>query len=588
MLNITTPESSAELAQHLSALAATGSDQTRGMHPVVPLNYYGGDSASLNSNSGGYGNTGKLRSSGSRGVHFAEAKVAVGEAAVGGESNSPMARGPPSHPDERLTTELELCTPVLSEGKLSAIDEVLAEIKSFLAGILLASCGSISGNSQDCGDLVPIGAYHLGVVGPEDDIDTVFVVPSHMRLQAFIPMVVTELERQVQVVSSISDASSDGHLEAPGLRFNWRGIGIVVLFAMHIPDLPSPSAYAGIVQTTAGLFSRSVSEALLACVPNVELFRMLLRFIRVWAKRRGVYGAHFGFFSGTAWAICCARICQMHKCSQFLPLVANFFRTMSRWDWSQPLGVLTDSSAATSGPGGCAEAPESFQGMPVQLPGTAPAGLSATSRVTQTTARMVQKELRRGYKLVKQVELARVHWSEVYCSARFFQRHKHYLEFDFMAASEPVYALWRAFAKQQIQTLVPFFEETCKEIVTLRPWPEWLDFKDKKWPYASAVFVGLHLERAKEGSAQGANQSFDLREPIVKFMEAIATWPEADKYLDSFELEIRHVKVEQLEQWLDNREKGLVAHHVGDQPLQQGLVLQSLGEKTIITETVLQ
>jgi len=46
----------------------------------------------------------------------------------------------------------------------------------------------------------------------------------------------------------------------------------------------------------------------------------------------------------------------------------------------------------------------------------------------------------------------------------------------------------------------------------------------------------------------------------VKFLEAISSWPEADKHTDQFELLIRHVRLVELEQWLDNQRKGLVAN----------------------------
>merc|ERR1719264_1572238 len=91
-------------------------------------------------------------------------------------------------------------------------------------------------------------------------------------------------------------------------------------------------------------------------------------------------------------------------------------------------------------------------------------------------------------------------------------------------------------------------------MVTLRPWPEWVDFQDAEWPHARAIFVGLHLGRQQE-----SRRAFDLREPIVKFLEAISTWPEAEKNCNKFELLIKHVRLSELEQWLENKRKGVPA-----------------------------
>jgi poly(A) polymerase Pap1 len=188
--------------------------------------------------------------------------------------------------------------------------------------------------------------------------------------------------------------------------------------------------------------------------------------------------------------------------------------------------------------------------------------------------KILQKELRRGFKTVKQVELARVHWSDVYNSARFFQRHRHYLEFSFLASSKEVFYDWMLWAKRQVQTIVRLFESTSKDIVSLRPWPEWLDFKDQTWSHASAIFLGLHLERGKDGQTEGGRRSFDLREPIVKFLEATATWPETERYANQFELEIRHVKIDQLQQWMENRNTGRPSRSQSSQA--PGLLLQTL------------
>jgi len=194
-------------------------------------------------------------------------------------------------------------------------------------------------------------------------------------------------------------------------------------------------------------------------------------------------------------------------------------------------------------------------GMTVLLP-AGPIGVSCTPNVTETTARIIQKELRRGYKMVQQVELRRAPWTEVTSRSNFFKRHRHYLQFDFMAASEDVFAAWLNWSRMRMQDLVRLFETMSSSVVTLRPWPEVVPFRDADWPHAQSVFLGLHLERSAEGAedqqGEGARRSFDLREPIVKFLEDISTWPEAGRHAGQFELLIRHVRLAELEQWLED------------------------------------
>jgi poly(A) polymerase len=495
-----------------------------------------------------------------------------------------------------LTNELDTLAPVLSEEQLADVKQALGLLLVLLQQCLSQCCSSALGNDvQAHGELLPAGAYHMGVASPGDVIDVVFESPPYVPLQELSAQVAKALQQEQ--AGMVSLASDDGTLSAPGLKFAWRGITIKLLFAVCIPDIPRSTADGGIVKNVAGMVAHEVSQKLLSCVPDIDQFRLLLRFVRFWAKCRGIYGRTFGYFSGTAWAICCARICQQNPKAQLPQLASQFFRTLGRWEWPAPLttlssdgppgnllpgpGAAASSSSSAIQPSGSMNTSDPFQPkMPVLLPvGTS---VVATTSVSETTMKILQKEFRRGMKTAKQVELFRLHWSDVYNSARFFNRHRHYLEFDFMAADEELLNTWSVWASNQLEGVVQLFESTSKELVTLRPWPEWLTFKDSKWAHARAIFCGLHLERGgKDGENENKRTSFDLREPVVKFLETMASWPGVDQYNGQFELEVRHVKLDDLEKWLDNRAKGLIAH--SSPAPRQGLYLQNIEETSMDT-----
>ena len=68
-------------------------------------------------------------------------------------------------------------------------------------------------------------------------------------------------------------------------------------------------------------------------VPNVKRFRLLLRLVKAWAKRKGLYGNMVGFLGGASWAILVAKVCQLEVDSSgpFAHLVFLFFDVSFRY-----------------------------------------------------------------------------------------------------------------------------------------------------------------------------------------------------------------------------------------------------------------
>ena len=93
-------------------------------------------------------------------------------------------------------------------------------------------------------------------------------------------------------------------------------------------------------------------------VPNVKRFRLLLRLVKAWAKRRGLYGNMVGFLGGASWAILVAKVCQLEVDSngplahlvflffdvslENLRVIAHYnieLQEMSHWPWPAPVAL---------------------------------------------------------------------------------------------------------------------------------------------------------------------------------------------------------------------------------------------------------
>jgi poly(A) polymerase len=84
-----------------------------------------------------------------------------------------------------------------------------------------------------------------------------------------------------------------------------------------------------------------VTDSVLALVPNIPNFRLTLRLIKLWAKKRGVYSNVFGYLGGVSWAILTARVCQLYPNAVPAALAQRFFRFYSMWKWPTPI-TLTE------------------------------------------------------------------------------------------------------------------------------------------------------------------------------------------------------------------------------------------------------
>ena len=191
------------------------------------------------------------------------------------------------------------------------------------------------------GKIFTFGSYRLGVHGPGSDIDTLCVAPKHVQREDFF----TIMESLLREREEVSELAAVPEAFVPLIKTKFMGISIDFLFArLAVPriddslDLKDDNLLKNLDEREVrSLGGSRVTDEILHLVPNVHVFRLALRCIKLWASRRAIYANVMGFLGGVAWAMLVARICQLYPNESAGPIVSRFFIIMLQWKWPQPV-----------------------------------------------------------------------------------------------------------------------------------------------------------------------------------------------------------------------------------------------------------
>ncbi|XP_051937003.1 poly(A) polymerase gamma isoform X2 [Hippocampus zosterae] len=432
-------------------------------------------------------------------------------------------------------------------GKLNNfVKEWIAEI-SELKNLPPSAISSVGGK------IFTFGSYRLGVHTKGADIDALCVAPRHVERSDFFQSFFEKIKQHEEIkdLRAVEDAF------VPVIKFKFDGIEIDLLFArlalQSIPDnldLRGDSILRNLdIRCIRSLNGCRVTDEILYLVPNKENFRLTLRAIKLWAKRRGIYSNMLGFLGGVSWAMLVARTCQLYPNAVAATLVHKFFLVFSKWEWPNPVLLKQPEDSNLNLPvwDPRVNPSDRYHLMPIITP--AYPQQNSTYNVSTSTRTIMSEEFKYGLSVTDEILQGKAEWPKLFEPPNFFQKYKHYIVLTASASTEENHLEWIGLVESKIRVLVGNLERN--EYITLahvnpQSFPGSKENRNEN-DFVSMWFIGIIFKKVE--NAESVN--IDLTYDIQSFTDTVYRQANNINMLkDGMKIEATHVKKKQLHQYL--------------------------------------
>ncbi|XP_071596448.1 poly(A) polymerase gamma isoform X2 [Heliangelus exortis] len=367
------------------------------------------------------------------------------------------------------------------------------------------------------GKIFTFGSYRLGVQTKGSDIDAVCVAPRHVERGDFFQSFFEKLRHHEEIknLRAVEDAY------VPVVKFEFDGIEIDLVFA-RLPvhtvsdnlDLHDDSHLKTLdIRCIRSLNGCRVTDEIINLVPNKENFRLALRAIKLWAKRRGIYSNILGFLGGVSWAILVARICQLYPNAVASTLVNKFFLIFSKWEWPRPvmLKQIADSNLNLPVWDPKVNPSDRHHVMPIITP-TYPQQ-NSTYNVSSSTRAVMVEEFKRGLAVTDEILQGKADWSKLFEPLNFFEKYKHYIVLTASASTEEHHLEWAGLIESKIRVLVGNLEKN--EFITIahvqpQSFPGNKELCERNG-HVSMWFLGIIFRKAENAESVNIDLTYDIQ-----------------------------------------------------------------------------
>uniref|UniRef100_G3NS21 Poly(A) polymerase n=1 Tax=Gasterosteus aculeatus aculeatus TaxID=481459 RepID=G3NS21_GASAC len=449
---------------------------------------------------------------------------------------------------EQLIKTLATCDAFVDDLELRRRENAVEQLESLFKEWLTEICKELNipdhVTEKVGGKIFTFGSRHLGVDSKGDDVDALCVGPRFIQRNDFFTSFFEKLRVQKEV-KDIRVSPSDLFTCVPVITMSYEGIKIDLLFASvdrnSIPqnlDLSNSLLKNSSVTCIRSLNGYRVTEEILRSVPNVQSFKLVLRAIKLWAKRRNIYSSMLGFLGGVSWAILVARICQVYPNATASTLVNKFFKVYSMWKWPVPIELKRPEDYNMNLPvwDSRINPSDRCHVMPIITP-TYPQQNTAFN-VSLSTLAVWMEEIQWGLAVTQDIQENKADWLELFQEPDFLNKYQHFILLHASSAAGKQHLEWVGLVESKIRLLVENLERhVYVKRAHINPQStSGSNDQSTKW------LIGLLFNMG-----ESKRQKIDMTFPLMSFTDTIYSLADSCKvYKEGMTISARYLAKDQL------------------------------------------
>ena len=477
----------------------------------------------------------------------------------------PVSVSGPSESDiqsnELMRQWIDSVAPLAVSSEVSKRQRIIESLQSLVSQWVGENSAAQGLAGDHFGKVFTFGSFRLGLISPDSDIDALAVGPRHVTREGFFD----EFPRKLVTLPGIESIQPVPDAVAPLIKLKIEGVEVDLLFAkinvasidpLTLTALDDDSYLKNLDEKSVRCVNGTrVADSILRLIPDRTSFRLALRVIKYFAKKRGLYANVVGFFGGITWALLVARVCQMYPKFCAFQLVQKFFLVFARWNWKNPVllypveyrEVVGLMSLKVWNPRQYAA--DRSHLMPIITP--AFPCMNSTYNVTESTRNILLSEIARAHKLFSNKSFEKSFWDELCMDPKFFHSLPLYLQLSVSGPDQEAVARFAGFVESRIRLLIKTLQHTAG-VGAVRPWPQGVIGSLG----ASSWFIGL--------SVDPSHNTIDLRPPVSTFLEKTHEFfLEGKEREGSADLRISYLQQKNLPQVVSGKKPEISTHSGG-------------------------